>query len=272
MDNWLKKVLATLLLLVPGVGMTHEFWISATPFSAAVGAQAQLQMAVGEYFEGVQAGFLTSHTAALRHYANGQLVDLMPLVPTTEAVGAIPVTLARAGTHLIAFDSHPAQIILAADKFEAYLHDEGLDRLILQRKIGNKSAEPGRERFRRNTKTLLRAGGKTDDTFAVRTGQRLEILPLNDPLSQPVGAPLRLRLLFDGKPLTNALLRAWHHQQQQTVSIRALTDANGETSFNLPYSGVWMISTVQMIAATDSAEVDWDSFWGSLMFEVPARK
>ncbi|GAA4016870.1 DUF4198 domain-containing protein [Actimicrobium antarcticum] len=229
-------------------------------------------MYFGEYFEGTQAGFQTSHAAVLRHYSDAGVDDLMGLVPSKEPIGQVPVDITRAGTHLVAFDSHTAQITLPADKFQAYLHDEGLDRLVKQREEAGTASQPGRERFRRHTKTLMRAAGKSDQTYAIRTGQRLEILPLNDPLSQTAGATLNFKLLFDGKPLAGALLRAWHHHKQQTVSIRAKTDEDGNVSFALPYAGAWMISTVHMIAATDSSEVDWDSFWGSLMFEVPARK
>ncbi|MDP9108324.1 MAG: hypothetical protein M3N23_04545, partial [Pseudomonadota bacterium] len=71
-----------------------------------------------------------------------------------------------------------------------------------------------------------------------------------------------------------ALLRAWHHEGSETVSIRAITNAAGQVTYSLPFSGSWMISTVYMLAATDDPAVDWDSYWGSLMFEVPttARK
>lgn len=53
--------------------------------------------------------------------------------------------------------------------------------------------------------------------------------------------------------------------------IRAHSTAQGMVRFTLPYDGAWMISAVHMIPATDSAEVDWDSFWGNLTFELPMK-
>ena len=82
---------------------------------------------------------------------------------------------------------------------------------------------------------------------------------------------MRFKLFFDDKPVAGALLRAWHHHDNQTVSIRALSDANGIVTYSLPYAGPWMISTVHMIAAENTTEADWDSFWGNLMFDVPEK-
>ncbi len=272
MRHWITPVFATLLMTLSGWASAHEFWMRAEPLSPKVGSSAQMFIYYGEYFEGTQAGFLTSHSATLRHYSAAGSEDLMRLVPSVNPIGQVPVRIGRAGTHLVAFDSHTATITLPADKFNAYLHDEGLDSIVREREAAGTLGREGRERFRRNAKTLLRAGGKSDATYAIRTGQRLELVPLNDPLSQPPGAPLRFKLLFDGKPLPDALLRAWHHNGDQTISIRATSDNNGDITYNLPYPGTWMISTVHMIAATESDEVDWDSFWGSLMFEVPRPK
>ncbi len=272
MHHWITSVFATVLMTISGWASAHEFWMRAEPLSPPVASSAQMFIYFGEYFEGTQAGFLTSHSAALRHYSATGSEDLMGLVPSVNPIGQVPVRIGRAGTHLVAFDSHTATITLPADKFNAYLHDEGLDSIVREREAAGTLGREGRERFRRHAKTLLRAGGKSDTTYAIRTGQRLELVPLNDPLSQPPGAALRFKLLFDGKPLPDALLRAWHHNGDQTISIRATSDSNGDVTYTLPYAGAWMISTVHMIAATDTDAVDWDSFWGSLMFEVPRSK
>ena len=269
MLRW-KSFLTIAVLALPAIANAHEFWLRAEPFSPPVGTSSRLQMYVGEYFEGDQVGFVTSHAAKLQHYFGGQMQDLIGLVPTTKAIGDVAIKPTRAGTHVIAFDSHPASITLEAGKFNAYLHDEGLGQVAAQREQQGRAAMPGRERFRRMTKTMLRAGGQSDRTFAIRTGQRLELVPLIDPTATQVGRALQFKLFFDDKPLAGALLRAWHRHAKQTISIRAISSEDGSVTFSLPYAGVWMISTVHMIAA-DSAEADWDSFWGNLMFEVPDK-
>ncbi len=186
MRYW-KSVCLSIVCAAPLLASAHEFWMRAEPFSPRVGTTTQLFMYVGEYFNGDQVGFVTSHSAMLHHYFGGQMEDLIGLVPSDQPIGQVPVNVTRAGTHLIAFDSFPSAITIEAGKFDAYLHDEGLNQIVAQRAQQGKSALPGRERFRRVTKTLLRVGGKSDRTFALRTGQRLELVPLVDPSATPAG-------------------------------------------------------------------------------------
>ena len=112
----------------------------------------------------------------------------------------------RTGTHLLTYESRPSQIVLSADKFHAYLHDEGLDAIIARREADGTAAKPGRERFRRSAKLLLRVGDRSDDTYAVRTQQMIEITPTTDPLSAVPGDPLRFKIRFDGKRPVGVLL------------------------------------------------------------------
>ena len=110
-------------------------------------------------------------------------------------------------------------------------------------------------------------------SWAQQTGQRLEMTPLRNPLAMAIGDTLPVRIVFDGKPLVGALIKAWHKHKGQLVILRANTSAQGLVEFNLPYAGDWMISVVHMTpAANDDGErvdgVDWDSYWGSLSFHT----
>ena len=67
------------------------------------------------------------------------------------------------------------------------------------------------------------------------------------------------------------LVKAWHKQAGQVMTIRATSDAQGRFALTLPLAGNWMLNAVHMVAATGSPEVDWDSFWGSLSFTLAPR-
>ena len=82
---------------------------------------------------------------------------------------------------------------------------------------------------------------------------------------------MRFRLLFDGKPLVNRLVKAWYKHDGQTLLIRTHSDSGGQVAFNFPYAGPWMLSVVHMLPATETADADWDSFWGNLTFDLPGR-
>ena len=191
--------------------MAHEFWFEPVTAPLAAGDTARLDLRVGEFFEGEQMGFSAPQTAGLRQYSASGSKDLRALLPPPSrgAVATLNLPLPAPGSYLFAFDSQPSQISLPAGTFHAYLHDEGLDFIKTQREATGNAEKPGRERYRRHVKTLLRVGdaasaGATtaaaaDKTYATRTGQRLEIVPSNDPLAMKPGDALGLQVLLDRK-------------------------------------------------------------------------
>ena len=273
------SIALAIMLLAATRASAHEFWLEPLA-PVAVGGTAQLTLRVGEFFEGELVGFSTAQTAAIRQYTGTENRNLRAMLPLRNPVAALDLPFTTAGTHMVIFDSQPSMISLPAGKFEAYLHDEGLDFIIARRQATGASESPGRERYRRFVKTLISAApvqtgapaaaaSAPDMTYAARSGQRLELVPLADPLLTPAGEALGIRVLFEDKPLVGALLKAWHRHDGQTVMIRAKTSADGTASFNLPFSGAWMISVVHMIPAAGTKGIDWDSLWGNLSFTVP---
>ena len=241
------------------------------PFAVAPNGATRLTLNVGEYFSGDVIAFSTQYVAALHHYAQGVDADLLSKVSTTPTVGEFPIRLERAGTHLFSYDSQPNSIKLEGGKFNAYLHDEGLDAIVKQREVAGTLLKSSRERYRRYVKTLVQVGDVPDATFGIRTRQRFEIVPTTDPLAAVAGDRLAFTLFFEQKPLANALLKAWRVNGEQTLMIRARTDSAGQVAFDLPYAGTWMLSVVHMIPAVGTAEYDYDSLWGNLTFSLKAR-
>ena len=256
----------------------HEFWLTPVTVPLIAGDSARLTLRVGEYFEGELLGFSVPQTLDLRQYTASGNVDLRALLPQDTSVPALLVPLSTPGTHMVIFNSHPSTISLSADTFHAYLHDEGLDFIKAQREAAGIAGTPGRERYRRFVKTLIRVAPKTgavssqaikpDTTYSTLTGQRLEIVPTNNPTTMSAGDVLGVRVVFDGKPLKDALLKAWHRRGGQTLIIRAKTAADGSAAFDLPYAGPWMISVVHMVPVFDIKDIDWDSLWSNLSFNL----
>ena len=256
----------------------HEFWLSPVTAPVVEGDRVKLTLQVGENFEGDLIGFSAPQALDLRQYSTAGSQDLRALLPKDTSVPALLVPMPTPGTHMVMFNSHPSIISLSADTFHAYLHDEGLDFIKAKRESAGTAQTPGRERFRRFVKTLIRVAPKPgamspqavkpDSTHSTLTGQRLEIVPTTNPLLMVPGDALGVRVVFDGKPLRGALLKAWHRRGGQTLIIRAKSSVDGFATFDLPYAGPWMISVVHMVPVLGVKDIDWDSLWSNLSFSL----
>lgn len=251
--------------------IAHEFWMQPKSFSPKAGTTENLRLYVGEYYTGQVTGIARSSASALSLYSSTGKKDLFPELPQREVWGEFPIQFGHAGTYIVAFDSTPSLITMPAEKFHAYLHDEGLDFIVKQREASGTTTQPGREHFRRNVKTLLTVDGKSDSNFAAVTGQRLEIVPVTDPATCRKNQTLKFKLMFDSRALENGLVKAWQKQGLQLTMIRVRSDNQGRFSLTLPYSGAWMLSVVHMIPAEDNNEADWDSYWGNITFSISSH-
>ncbi|MDD2545624.1 MAG: DUF4198 domain-containing protein [Burkholderiaceae bacterium] len=268
-SRW-KPWLCAGLLALGARAQAHEFWLRPSLFAPAVGAPLSLSLSVGEQFEGSPVAFGSTVVAGLQLFTRTATQDLQALVPPGASQSELPLRFGTQGTHLLALDSRPYTIEMAADKFTAYLREEGLEAIVAQREAQGQTQAPGRERYRRHVKTLLRVGQHSDAAFGVRTGQTLEIVPRQDP-THALGRDLAFDVLFQGQPLQGALLKAWHQGRTQLTVLRARTNAEGRVTYRLPWAGVWMLSVVHMEPASDTPAIDWDSHWGNLTFETLAR-
>ena len=252
----------------------HEFWFAPIASPQTVGGTVTLRLEVGELFTGEAAGISIPTTQALRHFFAREHEDLRPYLPPVALEAEVDLAVDAPDMHLLTYDSTPQRITLAAEKFHTYLHDEGLDSIRRQREQAGTADQPGRERYRRHIKTLFQVGSATDTknsgdaVYATAVGQRLEIMPLHNPLLLAPGDALPVKIVFDQQPLVGALVKAWHKHNGQLLLIRATTSATGEVTLNLPYAGDWMVSVVHMVPAMGEPGVDWDSFWGNLSFHM----
>jgi uncharacterized GH25 family protein len=178
------------------------------------------------------------------------------------------VSVAGAGTYLVAVERRPQLIKLGADKFTRYLAEEGLAGIMEQRKRLGETKLPGRERYSRYLKCLLQAGDRLDDTYKTVFGQRLEIVPEANPFGLRRMDSLPVRVLFEGKPLAGVKVSAHHRTAAKTRTLTAVTDGEGRANFRLDRSGPWLVRLVHMRRCADRKEADWESFWGALTFAV----
>lgn len=146
---------------------------------------------------------------------------------------------------LIAYQSSTfSTVTLPRDKFDAYLREEGL-------RVKPRTKGLQRERYRRYAKSVV---GEGPLESAKALGWRFELVPL---------ARSRFQLLYEGKPLRDALINA---RSRTGAHLSVRTGGDGTVSLDLA-GGVWLVTSVHMIAAPAGSGFDWESLWASLTFE-----
>jgi uncharacterized GH25 family protein len=261
-----KKLLSlTGLLLFCSLAFAHEFWLEPVKFRLTKNEKVRIGLMVGEDYRGELSDGRKYKISKLDHYRNGQKQDIRSKV-SGDSLSSINISFETAGNHLIAFNNTSKFIGLDASKFNDYLRTEGLDNALKIRAQNNDSLKAGRELYQRCVKTLIQVDDQTDDSYAVNTGMRLEIIPGQNPYAKKTEGPVSFRILFDNKPLHNALVLAWHMVKGKTTHETLRSDKNGQVSFTIDQTGKWMISTVHMVPAGNLKEADWQSYWGSYTF------
>ncbi|GHU49069.1 phosphoribosylglycinamide formyltransferase [Spirochaetia bacterium] len=118
---------------------------------------------------------------------------------------------------------------------------------------------------------------KTDKSFSTPLGHDIEIIPLDNPADISRGSTIRLRVLYRGKPLPNAEVKAtYDYYDYRTMDAWALTgrktDSKGEISFKLDYPDlgkavVWVFRARE-VQKVNSAETDEENPAATLLFAV----
>jgi uncharacterized GH25 family protein len=175
----------------------------------------------------------------------------------------------KPGIYLVAVETQPKLLTLPADKFNEYLVSDGLPHIFRLRCKEKTLDQPGRERYSKYPKALVRVGtGGGGDPCRV-LGLLLEIVPLRDPFALKVGATLPVRVLFQGKLLPEANLGWQLPGDGDTARGYVRTDARGEALVPISRSGLMTLRLTHM-TRPKVQDYEWESFWTTLTFRVPA--
>ena len=245
--------------------LAHDFWIEPSSFRPAVGSELSVSLRVGEHFRGEPVP-----------RADSRIVKFVLASASGETpIGGLPgvdpagfVRVASPGFLVIAYRSSRSAITLEPEKFEKYLADEGLNGVLETRAARAERAKPGSEVYSRCAKSLIAGDGLGAAGFDRVLGLTLELVAESDPLKLSAGGTFRLRLLYEGRPLPGALVKAIAlGDPDNTASARTAPD--GRVSFRLSRKGVWLAKVVHMVPAPPETGADWESLWASITFEIP---
>lgn len=264
--------LAAVSLLAVAIASTavqaHDFWLQPSSFQPPVGAAIRIRLMVGDRFAGeplprdeakIERFFAVTPGGERRHIAGRDGV---------EPAGVIRFD--TPGLYILGYEGRPSSVRLSPEAFEAYLKEEGLERIGEERSRRGENRQPAREQFSRSVKALVRAGSTAGTTgFDRAIGLPLEIVPERDPFT-PGLTELPVRLLEEGQPLEGGLLVVLRKAAAGARSVDVLftgrSGPDGRAVLTIA-PGVLLVKAVHMVRAQPGTEAEWRSTWTSLTFE-----
>jgi hypothetical protein len=261
--------LANVAVLMSFPAAAHDLWLEPSTFRPAPGIEVTATLLVGQ---GLHGESLPRNPMLIDRFVLRGEGPEMPVggAPGDDPAGSVRVS--ETGLHWIGYQSHPYPVVLEAGRFEDYLRDEGLERILEERARKGQSAAGGRERFYRCAKSLLDVAGEKPPAgksrvFGTPFGFTLELVPDENPYALAPGSELPVLLSFRGKPIPNVLVVALN-KNAPDKRVSARTDAKGRVRLPLARPGLWLVKAVYMDAAPPHAGVDWESWWASMTFDL----
>ena len=261
-SNRIRRLLSVVALWLPLSAAAHDFWIEPSSFRPAVGSKVPLRLFVGMDFAGVPTVYLPD---TIERYVVVEPDGEKNIPGTLGDDPAGQFTPTRAGSYVVAYRSTLFTVTFdTLAEFEKYLDMEGLERVKMLRTYGPPKGKIIREDYSRSAKALVMVG--KPGTSADRVlGLRLELVAEKNPY---LTARVPLRLLYEGKPLADALVVAFN-KAEPMKKLKARTNRDGRVQFDFTRTGTWLVTSVHMFPAPPKTNADWESVWASLTFERP---
>lgn len=119
-------------------------------------------------------------------------------------------------------------------------------------------------------KAVVNLGGAADD-LGKPLGQVLEIVPLANPATIKAGGELPVQVLFEGKPLANAEVKATFAgftKEGKAFAFAVHADKEGKAMVKVWHPGLWLVVAKHEVAFKDAAQCDKDMHAATLTFEM----
>ena len=243
--------------------LAHDMWIEPMTYSPETGDIVGVRLRVGQDFLGDP---LPRNPELINQFVVEDAEGRRPVVGRSGADPAGFLRVAMPGLLVIGYHSNPSAVELAAEKFNQYLKEEGLDAVAaLRARRGQTGA--AREIFSRCAKSLVLSGSPNKTQGDRTLGFALELVAERNPYTMVVGQDLPVRLTYENRPLAGALVVAMN-RSNPSDKLTARSDKDGRVRFRLPRTGVWLIKAVHMVEAPAGANAEWASYWASLTFEL----
>ncbi len=253
---------AAVCLVAAGVS-AHDFWLVpdafAVPASGEIVVKGQTSSAFPTTLSAVTPDRVTSarvigaegdeRITALSTHDNSLVLRHRPKTP---------------GQKIVAVEVGWRHVKETAESFRKYLVGEGAeDALARYDRLGQLPKSDIVRRYAKYGKTVVEVGNGPR-AFDRVAGHPLEFTPLADPAA---AGQLRMRLMFQGKPLDGARVHAGMASPDGKPSNEVtLTTSNGGIIAVPAGAGLWNVRTIHVIPTPAGADAQWDVHWATFVY------
>lgn len=256
------------LAAVASPAVAHDFWLQPRGFQFDTPTRLPLIMLVGHGKARERWGVGPDHVVQFRSFGPDGAVDRVPALamggPASDAV----VAFDKPGSYVLAFQSTQSASTLPYLRFNEYLTTEGLTPALAARKRAGTDKSDGRETYSRRAKVIVQIGPVAGPSAALvtrPTGLSLEIVPEKHPYALKKGEALPIRVYFEGRPVSGALVKLTNLDYDTRALETHLTDRSGRTRFAVPQRGSWLLNVVWTKPIRDP-KADFQTTFSSLTF------
>jgi uncharacterized GH25 family protein len=247
----------------------HDHWIAPSSFHPAVGGRLDLRLCVGHPSQ------FEEQLRDPRRAVRFEMLGPSGTKPILGLDGRSPAgffTTREAGLLTLVYQSNHAFVEIEPAKYGEYLKVEGLEEVQAERERRGETGLPGRDSYLRCDKALVRVGDGSMAGSERVLGLPIELVLETAPSSWSAGQELTLRLEFEQQPRANQQVKLMRLDAPYTILL-ARTDEHGRARFTPESRGAFVASAVHQrrAAPEQGLEGDWEGFWASLSFELPAH-
>jgi uncharacterized GH25 family protein len=275
----IERACVVLAALLPGICgicacQAHDFWVQPNEYWLLPDAVIPMTLQVGHGPFRQRSPIPLNRVVRFAAIApDGAPIDLRGNLHLGGNTADADLQFRAPGAYVLVLETDDrAQSHLPAIRFNDYLKVEGLTAALAQRERTHRMDADGSETYSRRAKSIVQVGlpGAGSQAQVTRPlGLPLEIVPEVSPYSQPRPANFPVRVIYEGRPLTGALLKLTNLAQDATPLETHLTDHAGRATFTMPSRGTWLLNVIWTKALPSSRETDFETVFASLSFGFP---
>src|SRR5260221_333660 len=169
-----RVISRAVLLAIALVSPVEECWLEPDKFRYAVGEEVKIDFLTGENFVGERWDGKENKAALVQWFSASGMKDLSKEAKA-EPGNQLKVKGQQEGTQMVVMETNTLTRDWEADKFKAYLEDNGLDDLATAGRNATGPQVPARHADIWYATPVAQTGALTADTYKQRVGRRLEM-------------------------------------------------------------------------------------------------